>query len=97
MINKKKIVYDYLKNKNDPNYNLSKTAEELNELSLILLQKLNKPNFINDQKIIDEIGDVKIRLNVLEKQFLKSKIKSRINSKINKFYYLIKNKKHKNI
>ena len=81
----KQLVYDHLLNENDKEYNLTKTAEELQELALILIQKNNKPQQIRDEKIIEEIGDVMIRLKVLKKSYP------------NKFYTFIKEKKYKNI
>jgi len=93
----KEIVYNHLLNVNDIEYNLTKTAEEMQELALILIQKNNKPNQISDEKIIEEIGDVIIRLKVLKKQYPKELITERINYKLNKFFTYIKEKKYKNI
>lgn len=66
---------------NKPKYNISKAVEELQELSLILTQRLNKPTKVKNQDIIDEIGDVEIRLAVLKKIFSKASIQKRINLK----------------
>lgn len=93
----KQIVYNYLLEVNDKQYNLTKTAEELQELALILIQKNNKPQQIRDEKIIEEIGDVMIRLKVLKKSYPKELIKARINYKLNKFFTYIKEQKYKNI
>ncbi len=68
---------------NEYNYNILKTIEELNELSLILTQMLTKG--AKHQDIIDEIGDVKIRIQVLDNLFDKEAIDKRVNHKINKF------------
>lgn len=43
-----------------------KCVEELNELSLELLQSLNKPNKNNIGKICDEIKDVEKYLNLIK-------------------------------
>jgi len=89
-----KELIQYLVDNNDYKYNLLKTAEELNELSTILLQYVNKDNKIDKQKIIEEIGDSIIRIKVLKKLFNKKKINSRINFKLKKFKSYIKNKKY---
>jgi len=95
--NKKNAVYNYLLTKNEKGYNLTKTAEELQELALILIQKNNKPEQVKDSEIIEEIGDVIIRLKVLIKQYPKKSIEDRINYKLNKFFTYIKKNKFKNI
>lgn len=89
----KKLI-KYLVKNNDYKYNLLKAAEELNELSTILLQYVNKDNKIDEQKIIEEIGDSIIRIRVLKKLFNKKKINSRINFKLKKFKNYIKNNKY---
>lgn len=92
------IVYNHLLNVNDEDYTLRKTIEELQELSLILTQRLNKSKeLVPDKDIIEEIGDVKIRLKVLEKMFPQKLIKKRINFKLKKFYKYIVDKTYKNI
>jgi len=94
---KKDIVYNHLLNVNDREYTINKTIEELLELALILQQKLNKPDLVSDDKIIEEIGDVQIRLKVLKKIYPIVLIKKRINFKLKKFYKYITTKKYKNI
>jgi hypothetical protein len=89
-----KELIKYLVDNNDYKYNLLKTAEELNELSTILLQYVNKENKVDKQKIIEEIGDSIIRIEVLKKLFNEKKIKLRINFKLKKFKTYIKNKKY---
>ena len=91
---KDKELIKYLVENNDYKYNLLKTAEELNELSTILLQYVNKDNKIDKQKIIEEIGDSIIRIKVLKKLFNKKKINSRINFKLNKLKSYIKKNKY---
>lgn len=80
---------------NDYQYNLLKSSEEFSELSLVLLQFINKPNKVDKQEIIDEIGDCIIRLEVLKELFNKKSIKSRIKFKTNKFKSYIKDDKYK--
>ena len=94
---KKDIVYNHLLNVNDREYTINKTIEELLELALILQQKLNKPDLVSDDKIIEEIGDVQIRLKVLKKIYPIELIKKRINFKLKKFYKYITTEKYKNI
>jgi hypothetical protein len=54
-------VLNYMINQNDKTYNILKAAEELQELSLVLIQSLSKG--VEEQEIIDEIGDEKNELN----------------------------------
>jgi len=68
----KKIVYDHLLNINGKDYTIKKTIEELLELALILQQQQNKPGLVPDSKVIEEIGDVSIRLKNLKNYFLKN-------------------------
>lgn len=78
---------------NDYDYNLLKAAEELQELSLVLVQTVLKKKKVDPQEVIDEIGDVKIRLKIIEEFFDKDKVKARIGYKISKFSeYLLKGK-----
>lgn len=71
---------------NSTHYNLDKAVEELNELSTAIMQyKLKNGRKTTSQDVIDEIGDVKIRLKVLEKMFGKKNIKKRVKLKLSKF------------
>jgi hypothetical protein len=90
-------IYDHMAQNNTLKYNRLKAAEELQELALVLVQKVNKPEKISDQQIIDEIGDVKIRLEVLQRLFSSDEINKRINNKLNQFQRFIESEKHKNI
>jgi NTP pyrophosphatase (non-canonical NTP hydrolase) len=94
---KVKIVNDYLKNGNSREYTLLKTAEELQELALILIQSVTKDNEIDDQDIIDEIGDVLIRVNILREFFPEDRIQERIEYKLKKFYQYITENIYRNI
>ena len=73
---------------NNKDYNKRKCIEELQELSLVLLQSLNKPDKNFDNKIIEELGDVEFRLKWLKSLYSKKLIKKRVNHK----YKNIKNK-----
>ena len=89
---KSKLVIETLVKTNNPKYQLLKACEELSELNTALMQYVNKGT--KKQEIIDEIGDVKIRLKILEKVFSEKKVKKRYNFKINKFYNYIKQNKY---
>ena len=61
-----------------------KLAEECMELALIITQQLNKPKMDFEEEIIEEIGDVKWRLELIEKYYDKEKIQERIMYKKNR-------------
>lgn len=90
-------IIEHLYKKNGDSYNLHKASEELQELSLVLTQRLTKPTKVKDQDIIDEIGDVKIRLAILEKMFDKDLIQERITRKLSKFQSYIDSETYKKI
>lgn len=82
---------------NNSNYNLIKACEELTELQEVLLKKIIKsgsPKEPSDKSIIEEIGDVQIRLDILKKLFGEYEVEERIIYKINKFISFIENKKY---
>lgn len=80
-----KETIQILADTNSYGYNITKAAEELNELATILLQYHNKPNKVKIKDITDEIGDVKIRLKILNKLFDSKEIQDRVDYKIGKF------------
>ena len=84
----------YLADNNDKNYNLLKASEECQELSLILTQLLSKG--ASDKDIIEEIGDVLFRVDVLKHLFDINKINERKAYKINKCKEYIQQDKYKN-
>jgi hypothetical protein len=88
-------VVDYMVRYNG-DHNFKKAIEELMELALVLMQKLNKPiaGAPEEQEIIDEIGDVEIRMEVLKRLFPKDKIDKRITFKMDKFRNYIETKKY---
>jgi hypothetical protein len=70
---------------NSTQFNILKSIEEANELSLILLHKKTKEhtsNPVDTQKIIDEIGDMQRKLWFLKNHFGKKLVKQRIKEKI---------------
>lgn len=105
IINFNKIMIDHdliekiinYNNLSNANYNLLKSNEELQELALVLQQKVLKPNKVKDQEIIDEIGDVIIRLEILKKLYPIQEIQKRVDYKLQKFSNYLKEKKHKTI
>ena len=92
---KDKELIKYLVENNDYKYNLLKAAEELQELSLVLTQMALKEEKVDKQEVIDEIGDVIIRLNVLFHLFSLKKISKRVKFKLNKLKSYIKEGKYK--
>jgi len=71
---------------NDKRFNLDKAIEEFSELILALIQKRTKAHTskpVKNQEIIDEIGDAKRYLWVLEQIYGKEAVKERIEYKIN--------------
>lgn len=97
---KKQEIIDHLVSKNTYQYNLLKTCEELNELSEILLKKVNKfggPKEPTDDAIIEEIGDVQLRLLILFGLFDNDKIDARVAHKLLKYKEYIEEGKYSNI
>lgn len=90
-----KQLYEY----NSFEYTTAKCAEELQELALELTRLTTKPELDDNrvQAIIDEIGDVEIRLKALKLHYDKDAINQRIDLKIAKFVTLLDNKRYKNI
>jgi hypothetical protein len=85
-------IIEHLFLNNGTKYNLHKASEEMQELGLVLNQYLLKPTKVDEQEIIDEIGDVKIRLAILEKMFPTDKIQARVDYKLSKFQEYIDRK-----
>jgi hypothetical protein len=68
-------------------FNYMKAIEELNELSLALVQYKTKKRTSNPlpvQEVIDEIGDAKRKIWYLERIFGVNNVKRRIESKVSK-------------
>lgn len=91
---KDKELIKYLVENNDYKYNLLKTAEELQELSLVLTQMALKKEKVDKQEVIDELGDVKIRLKVIQHFFSRKKVKKRVKFKLDKLKSYIKENKY---
>lgn len=86
--------------KNDEKFLLSKTCEELTELQEVLLKMMNKidPHKPSREHLIEEIGDVEIRLQMLKSRFRISpkQIHDRKVYKANKFIGYLNEGKYKN-
>lgn len=95
-MNQEQII-QHLFEKNGKQYNLHKASEECQELGLVLNQYLLKPNKVDEQEIIDEIGDVIIRLEVLKKMFPQDKIDERVAYKLSKYQEYIDHEKYDKI
>ncbi len=81
-------IIDEMAKTNSWNYNLDKTIEELFELGEVLMKsKLKKgsPKEPSAQSIIEEIGDVEIRIRVLRKLFGEQLVDQRVGEKLAKF------------
>ena len=74
----------YKNNQGTRDFVLLKAAEELNELSAELIQKVLHPTHETDDKIHDELGDVFIRLGILTKFYNMDQINNRIDLKMKK-------------
>lgn len=92
-----KNILETLAGYNSYEYNLRKCAEEASELSTIILQSLNKPGFIPDNKIIEEIGDLDLRLKILKIMFGKDKVNERKSNKLKSWQKQLENKRYKEI
>ncbi len=91
-------IVEHLTKKNGETYNFHKAAEECQELGLVLNQKLlHGKNKVDDQEIIDEIGDVIIRVEILKRLFPLNKIQERVDFKLAKFKGYIDRKQYSKI
>lgn len=90
-------IIQHLYQSNKPQYNLIKAAEEASELATVLLQYALKPNKVDTQEVIDEIGDVQIRIDVLKKIFGDQAVTQRIDYKLSKYKEYNQNKRFENI
>ena len=61
-----------------------KLVEELLELATVITQQINKPSADLEEDITLEIGDVKFRLEQVEKYYNSNKIQQQINYKKSK-------------
>lgn len=97
MTEKQIQIINHLVENNGEQYNLHKASEEMQELGLVLNQYLLKPKKVKQQEIIDEIGDVIIRLEVLKRMFPIDKIEARVEEKLSKYQEYIDHKSYSTI
>lgn len=74
-----------LAKENTPEYNMMKMIEECTELNEVLIKKLNKKGRKKEpalQDIIDEMGDVFVRLRILSEMMGYDDVQKRINFKL---------------
>jgi NTP pyrophosphatase (non-canonical NTP hydrolase) len=90
-------IIDHLVVNNGEKYNLHKASEECQELGLVLNQFLLKPTKVDKQEIIDEIGDVMIRLEILKRMFSNDAIQMRIDYKLSRVREWIDHKSYSQI
>lgn len=90
-------IIKHLLTENGKKYNLHKASEECQELGLVLNQMLLKPDKVDEQEVIDEIGDVLIRLEILKEMFPIDKIQQRIDYKLSKYREYIDHKTYNQI
>lgn len=67
-----KLIYDYLGKTNDETYNIMKYLEEAAELQDAMITRKLKPGHIRTpsmQGLIDEIGDLEARLNIIKSMY----------------------------
>ena len=76
--------------------NFQKAYEELIELSLELIHKVNKPHKSNDSDIIKELADTQIRLWFLEDYYGRQNINTQIEIKLNKTLKNVNNRRRSN-
>lgn len=76
---------------NNPLYNLSKIAEECGELNTVILQSINKGETGPDKnEIIEEIGDLAIRLEIAKAIYGEKEVNDRIQFKLDKYKGYVK-------
>ena len=90
-------IIDAVVDRNDYRYNLHKASEECQELGLVLTQLLLKPDKVDQQEVIDEIGDVIIRIEMLCQLFPLDKIMKRLDDKLAQFKNYHDSDKYPNI
>lgn len=85
-LSERQEVIDKMVKTNSLEYNIDKTIEELLELAEALMKrKLKGDKGATQQDVIDEIGDVQIRINVLKEIMNPEAVENRIDAKLNKF------------
>jgi len=98
----KKLIAKLIQ-RNEASYNLFKLGEECQELGLAITQYRMKPEKVDYQKIIDEIGDVEIRIKMIKEAYKQidptylKLVNDRVNFKLGKYQEYLNEDKYKNI
>jgi|SRR5581483_5830182 len=92
-------IVNTLTEMNGERYNIHKASEEAQELGLVLNQYLLKPTKVDKQEIVDEIGDVLIRIQILMNMGLVSEeeVQARIDYKLSKYQEYLDHKLYNQI
>lgn len=88
---------DHLIKTNTPSYNVLKFLEELAEVNEALLKKITKEDTSKEpskEHIIEELGDLEIRLQVLKRIYGEEEVNQRIQYKLDKYKQYIKDGKY---
>ncbi len=103
MNKEQKKLITKLVERNEANYNLEKLGEECQELGLVISQFRLKPEKVAFQEIIDEIGDVEIRIKMIKANMkntdpeLYAAVQERVKFKLDKYQEYLDQNTYKNI
>ncbi len=92
-------VFDNLAKTNDEAYNFDKLMEEMHELAEVILKIRNKKGYKKEptkQDLIDELGDVKLRLEIAIRMVGESDVNIRVGKKLGLLADLIQAKQYTN-
>lgn len=67
--NHKQLSLDIQQNNKNKSFIIMKLIEELNELSTVLMQTINKPDELTEEvteHVLQEVGDVELRLQIVK-------------------------------
>ena len=78
-------VITRMANENQDLFNEQKLIEEMSELTKELTHRITKPRKYDPSKVIEELGDVKVRLEVLCARYGRGAVNARVNTKLKKF------------
>lgn len=91
------FVTEHLAKTNNADYNFDKLMEEMHELAEVILKRRNKKGHVKEpplQDLIDELGDVKLRLEVVIKQVDETAVSNRVGKKAEAIANSIQTKQH---
>lgn len=90
-------VLNHLAETNTWEYNHLKAIEELTELTEVLIKRVTKKDGVKEppkQAVIDELGDVLIRVEILRRMYGPYLVDFRVDEKLSKFDEYIKEDKY---